>query len=69
MKIPAARPAAAVAVALSGTAAAGPITSPMSFVDGIAISGGSLDLGSDSAFDRRVGFFSDLFYDPNRNEG
>jgi hypothetical protein len=39
-----------------------------SFVNGLAISGGSLDLTSGSASERRVGFFSDIYYDPNRNE-
>ncbi len=48
-------------------AAADALTSA-SFVNGIAISGGSQDLSTGSAFDRRVGFFSDLYYDPNRRE-
>ncbi len=38
------------------------------FVNGLAISGASLDLSAGSASDRRVGFFSDIYYDPNRNE-
>ena len=38
------------------------------FINGLAIPGASLDLSSGSDFDRRVGFFSDLYYDPNRNE-
>ncbi len=40
------------------------------FVNGMAISGDTLDLSSNLAnsFDRRVGFFSDIYYDTNRNE-
>ncbi|WP_445368642.1 esterase-like activity of phytase family protein [Methylomonas sp. BW4-1] len=40
------------------------------FVNGLAISGDTLDLSSTLAnsFDRRVGFFSDIYYDTNRNE-
>jgi hypothetical protein len=40
-----------------------------SFVNGIAIPGELLDLsGGTSVNDGRVGFFSDIYYDPNRNE-
>lgn len=39
------------------------------FVNGIVIPGSLLDLsGGTSANDGRVGFFSDIYYDPNRNE-
>ena len=38
-----------------------------SFVNGISIAGDSLDLSSGSDFDRRVGFFSDLYYDRASN--
>jgi hypothetical protein len=38
------------------------------FVNGIAIDGASLDLSTGSAFDRRLGFFSDLYYDQHRGE-
>lgn len=39
------------------------------FVNGLAISGATEDLSGDAtATDRRVGFFSDIYYDPNRNE-
>lgn len=64
----AARLAAAVVLALSGAAHAAPATSTLQFVNGIAIGGGSQDLSAGSAFDRRVGFFSDLYFDPRRNE-
>ena len=39
-----------------------------SFVNGLAIPGSLLDLSTGSDFDRRVGFFSDIYYDRNRNE-
>ncbi|OYV00325.1 MAG: PEP-CTERM sorting domain-containing protein [Burkholderiales bacterium PBB5] len=42
--------------------------SGVSFVNGLAIDGASQDLSSGSSFDRRVGFFSDIYYDRNRNE-
>ena len=50
-------------VLFSGIAQATP-----SFVNGLAISGATLDQSSGSDFDRRVGFFSDIYYDPNRKE-
>ena len=40
----------------------------VSFVNGLAISGSTLDLSAGSDFDRRVGFFSDIVYDRTRNE-
>ena len=33
----------------------------VSFVNGLALSGGALDLSAGSDFDRRVGYFSDIF--------
>ena len=38
------------------------------FVNGLAISGTTLDRSTGSAFDRRVGMFSGLFYDPLRGD-
>ena len=38
------------------------------FVNGLTLSGAALDLSSGSEFDRRVGYFSDLYYDRARNE-
>lgn len=38
------------------------------FVNGMAIPGNSVDRSSGSEAERRVGFFSDIYYDPNRNE-
>lgn len=48
---------------LSATARATP-----TFVNGLAISGGTLDLSTGSETERRVGFFSDIYYDTNRHE-
>lgn len=48
---------------LSGGAQAAP-----QFVNGLTVDGGSLDLTAGSDTDRRIGFFSDIYYDPNRNE-
>jgi hypothetical protein len=46
-----------------------PVLAAPSFVNGIAIPGDSLDRSGDpAAIDRRVGFFSDIYYDPNRRE-
>jgi hypothetical protein len=38
------------------------------FVNGIAIDAAATDLSTGSAFDRRLGFFSDLYYDQQRGE-
>ena len=40
----------------------------VSFVNGLTLAGNLPDLSSGSNFDRRVGYFSDLYFDPNRNE-
>jgi hypothetical protein len=53
--------------ALAGAASAQSV-SGASFVNGLALSGGSLDLSSGNAVERRLGFFSDIVYDRNRNE-
>lgn len=56
--------AGAALLALAGAAAATP-----SFVNGLALDGAALDLsGGTSVNNGRVGFFSDIYYDPNRNE-
>lgn len=55
--------AAIAGLCMSGAAFAAP-----TFVNGLAIPGDTPDLTSGNAFDKRVGFFSDLYYDPNRNE-
>jgi hypothetical protein len=57
-----------LALALSAAGASAQVLSDAQFVNGLALSGGSLDLSSGRDFDRRVGFFSDIYFDPNRNE-
>lgn len=58
---------AAAALALSLPVGAQSVSN-VSFVNGLALDGGTLDLSSGSSFDRRVGFFSDIYYDRSRNE-
>jgi hypothetical protein len=53
--------------ALAGTASAQSV-SGASFVNGLALSGGSLDLSSGSDVERRLGFFSDIVYDRQRDQ-
>ena len=55
-------------LAVAATSASAQALSGAQFVNGLTISGGSLDLSTGSDFDRRVGFFSDIYFDPNRNE-
>src|SRR5678816_450311 len=55
---------AAAAAALIGGAHAAPV-----FVNGLVIDGATLDVGGGTAVnDGRFGFFSDIYYDPQRNE-
>lgn len=64
------RPAVAfttLAMAAMTAAHAGTLTSAQ-FVNGLAIDGAATDLSAGSAADRRLGFFSDIYYDPLRNE-
>ncbi len=63
-----ARLSAALAVAFAGPALAAPSTGNVQFVNGLAIGGGLSDLSGDSGANARVGFFSDLYYDPARNQ-
>ncbi|WP_341893630.1 esterase-like activity of phytase family protein [Variovorax sp. YR752] len=58
----------ALAISALCSAAAAQTVSPAAFVNGIAIDGGSTDLSAGTPAERRLGFFSDLYYDPNRNE-
>ena len=58
----------ALTTVASASAIAATSVSNASFVNGIAISGSLLDLSTGSDFDRRVGFFSDIYYDRSRNE-
>lgn len=59
---------AVVAVGLVAAGLAGPVQADPVFVNGLAIPGGLGDQFGTSVNDGRVGFFSDLYYDPNRNE-
>ena len=58
----------ALSLSLTLMPATADVLTSASFVNGIAISGNSQDLSTGSAVDRRVGFFSDIYYDPNRKE-
>jgi hypothetical protein len=49
-------------------AAAAMPASAVSFINGIAIPGSTGDQFGSSVNDGRLGMFSDLYYDPNRNE-
>ena len=58
------RAIAAATALVASTAQAVP-----SFVNGLALDGNLLDLsGGTTVNDGRVGFFSDIYYDPNRKE-
>lgn len=59
--------AAALGSALAATASAQSASS-IQFVNGITISGAMTDLSNGSVFDQRLGMFSDLYYDSNRND-
>ena len=55
--------------AVSLTLLAASSAQAVDFVNGMTLSGGLLDLsGGSSANNGRVGYFSDIYYDPNRNE-
>ena len=58
---------AAAALSLAQPALAQSV-SGVSFVNGLTLSGAALDLSAGSDFDRRVGYFSDIYYDRARNE-
>lgn len=58
----------AIALSLTLLPATAEVLSSVNFVNGITISGGSQDLSTGNSVDRRVGFFSDIYYDPNRKE-
>lgn len=60
--------AASITLLLAAGGASAQTVGPVNFVNGLAIDGALADLSTGSPFDRRVGFFSDLYYDPNRNE-
>lgn len=69
MSLHSARPTLALLGSLLWLSSASAQTvSNVSFVDGFAIPGSSTDLSTGSDFDRRIGFFSDIYYDPSRNQ-
>jgi hypothetical protein len=54
---------------LASLLAVNTIQAAPAFVNGLTIAGDKLDLSGDtSANNGRIGFFSDIYYDPNRNE-
>jgi len=59
---------AMLAATLASAPAAAQTVGAVSFVNGLALAGDATDLSSGSTFDRRVGYFSDLYYDRSRNE-
>jgi hypothetical protein len=52
-----------VGLLLANVASAAP-----TFVNGLVLPGDTRDLSGGTDFDRRAGFFSDIYYDPNRQE-
>ena len=53
---------------LAGMLLASTVSASPSFVNGLAIPGDTADFFGSSVNDGRVGFFSDIYYDPNRND-
>lgn len=71
MTFPVSRIACAITLALS--AAGHPSAWAQSFSDtayqnGLVLSGAALDLSSGTATERRIGYFSDIYYDSSRNQ-
>lgn len=58
---------ALMAAFAAGLASSSALATPL-FVNGIAIPGSTQDLSGDAGLSSRMGFFSDIYYDPNRNE-
>lgn len=54
--------------ALLGLLFAGFAHASPAFVNGLNIAGSTQDMSGDTGLGSRVGFFSDIYYDPNRNE-
>lgn len=58
-----------IAIALLAMLTAGAAQAAHTFVNGLALDGGMLDLsGGTTANNGRVGYFSDIYYDTNRNQ-
>lgn len=51
-----------------GVFASGAALAAPTFVNGLALAGGTGDAYGSSVNDGRLGYFSDIYYDPNRNE-
>ena len=62
------RTLSAIALSLTLLPATAEVLLSANFVNGIAISGGAQDLSTGTVVERRVGFFSDIYYDSNRKE-
>lgn len=60
-------PGLLLACAITSAAHAQSVTN-VGFVNGLVLSGGALDLSAGSDVERRLGYFSDLYYDRHRNE-
>ena len=56
------------AFAIACAAASAQSVSGANFVNGLALPAGTLDLSAGTDVERRLGFFSDLYYDRRRNE-
>ena len=68
-----AHPKLAILVASLAAAALAPLAHAatvgnVNFINGLALDGGALDRSSGNAVDRRVGYFSDIYYDNRNNE-
>ena len=66
--------AGAILLALTVTACGGGGSSPATnfsdatYQNGLALAGGALDLSSGTDVERRLGYFSDIYYDPSRKQ-
>ena len=65
--------ASAASIALAITGCGGGSTTPTNFSDaifqnGLALAGDAVDLSTGTAADRRLGYFSDIYYDATRKE-
>jgi len=63
--------AASLAVALTGCGGSSPQVTNFSeatFQNGLALAGDAVDLSTGTAADRRLGYFSDIYYDATRKE-
>jgi hypothetical protein len=59
----------AAAAAVLGLSLSAPAQAAITFVNGLALSGAALDQsGGTTVNDGRIGYFSDIYYDTNRNE-